>query len=461
MPDRRLLLCVAVARRPLRVDELAEILAFDFEGPIPAFREECRLKSPVEAVLSTCSTLLSLVEDRDSQVVQSAHFSVKEFLTSTRFAEKRDTTSSRYHISMTPAHTLITQVCLGVLLHLDQNVTRDSLTRFPLAKYAAEHWFEHARFEGVSQNAEEGMKQLFDLTKPYLGIWVWIHDPTVYYQRREGAEGPFPPRRATSLHYAACCGLHDFAKILATEYPKLVNSQCFDGASTPLHLTSRKGLVDVARMLVERGAVVSVQDKEREDPVARGGVQYLWFGRGTDARGVRRRYVGSGQVREDPPAPGGVQHGGTHAPGARRRHFGSGQGGRTPLHLAASIIGSSGVARMLVERGADISAQDKHGRTPLHEAASSFYVHVTRMLLERGADMSVQDKHGRTPLQLASSTGRVDVAQILVECGADIGSGQAREEASWRALGKKDITWFGQCPHGRTRMMRERGHTHR
>ena len=36
---RRLLLCVAVAYRPLRVEELAEILAFDFERPIPAFRE--------------------------------------------------------------------------------------------------------------------------------------------------------------------------------------------------------------------------------------------------------------------------------------------------------------------------------------------------------------------------------------------------------------------------------------
>ena len=85
----RLLQCVAVAYRPLRVEELAEILAFDFESPIPAFREGCRLKNPVEAVLSTCSTLLSVVKVNgwDSQVVQFAHFSVSEFLTSIRFAE--------------------------------------------------------------------------------------------------------------------------------------------------------------------------------------------------------------------------------------------------------------------------------------------------------------------------------------------------------------------------------------
>src|SRR5260221_8498017 len=246
---RRLLLCVAVASRPLRVEELAEILAFDFEGPIPAFREECRLKNPVEAVLSTCSTLLSVVvEYRGFQVVQFAHLSVKEFLISTRIAEKGDTILSRYHISMTPAHTVITQACLGMLLHLDQNITRDSLTRFPLAEYAAKHWFEHARFEGVSQNVAVGLKQLFDRTKPHLSIWLWIHDPTVDPWKRRGAEGPSPPH-GTPLHYAASCGLHDIAKVLATEYPKDVNSQGFDDLSTPLHLASNDGHVDAAPML--------------------------------------------------------------------------------------------------------------------------------------------------------------------------------------------------------------------
>ena len=265
---RRLLLCVAVTSRPLRVDELAEILAFDFERPIPAFREECRMKNPVEAVLSTCSTLLSVVDDWDfSQLVQFAHFSVKEFLTSTRFAEKRDPISNCYHISMTPAHTLMAQACLGMLSHLDQNITRDSLIRFPLVKYAAEHWFEHARFEGVSQNAEEGMKQLFDRTKPYLSIWPWIHDPIVdSWQRRRGVEGPLSPR-GTPLHYAAFCGLHDFAKVLATEYPKDVNSQTIDDGSTPLHLAVRGGYVDLGRILVEPGGDVSAQDKDGWTPL--------------------------------------------------------------------------------------------------------------------------------------------------------------------------------------------------
>src|SRR5487761_1339117 len=85
----RLFQCVAVASRPLRVEELAEFLAFDFNvGPILKFREDWRLEDPVDAVLSTCSTLLSIVNVEEIRVVQFSHYSVKEFLISTRFAEK-------------------------------------------------------------------------------------------------------------------------------------------------------------------------------------------------------------------------------------------------------------------------------------------------------------------------------------------------------------------------------------
>jgi len=263
---QRLLVCVTVASRPLRVEELAEILALDFKsGAIPKFHKDWRLKNPVQAVLSACS-LLSVVDvetfDESSRVVQFAHFTVKEFLTSSRFAEKHDNISRRYHISMSPAHTFVTQACLGVLLHLDKNITSRSLTQYPLAEYAAQHWFEHARFEGVSQDAVEGMKQLFDRTKPHLSIWLWIHDPTVpFWERRKRAEGPSPPC-GTPLHYAAFCGLPDIAKMLTIEHPQGVNSRSFNDALTPLHLASRYGHVDLARMLVEHGADVSAQEED-------------------------------------------------------------------------------------------------------------------------------------------------------------------------------------------------------
>jgi len=86
----RLFQYVAVASRPLRVEELAEFLSFDFKaGPIPKFREDWRLEDPVDAVLSMWSPLLTLVNVKGSEVVQFSHFSVKEYWMSSRLAEKK------------------------------------------------------------------------------------------------------------------------------------------------------------------------------------------------------------------------------------------------------------------------------------------------------------------------------------------------------------------------------------
>ena len=160
----RLLQFVAVAFRPLHVEELAEILAFDFEThPIPTFHEDWRMEDPLDAVLSICSALLTIVDAEGSPVIGFSHISVKEFLTSQRLAETNDETSRRYYISMIPSHTLAAQACLGMLLHVDQNVTRDSLLNSPLADYAEEYLLEHAQFENVYPSVEDGIKQLLDL----------------------------------------------------------------------------------------------------------------------------------------------------------------------------------------------------------------------------------------------------------------------------------------------------------
>jgi len=375
---RRLLLCVAVVSRPLRVEELAELLAFDFEeGDIPRFHEDWRLEDPVEAVLSTCSTLLSLVNAENSQVIQFSHFSVKEFLTSARFAEKHDTISNRYHVSLTPAHILVAQACLGILLHLDEGVTRSTLSEFPLAEYAAEHWFEHARFEGVSQHSFGGMKQLFDQRKPHMAIWIWICDPTVpSWQRDEQEESPLAPY-GTPLHYASFCGLQDIVKVLAIEHPQDVNSRSFTGDSeeTPLHLMSRGGHVDVARLLIKYGADATAQSSD----------------------------------------------------------------GTTPLHRA-SEWGHVDLARLLIEHGADVAAQSNDGTTPLHRASEEGHVDLAQLLIDHGADTTAQSNNGSTPLHWASEGGHVDLARLLIDHGADA-TAQSKDgttplhRASWGTSG--------------------------
>src|SRR6267142_724694 len=392
----RLFQCVAVASRPLRVEELAEFLAFDFNArPIPKFREDWRPDDPIEAVVSTCSLLLSVVNIDESTVIQFSHFSVKEFLTSSRFSKKCDSTSRRYHVSAIPAHTLVTQACLGILLHLDENVAGDHQEKFPLSGYAAEHWFEHARLEGVSENAVQGMKQLFDSKKPHLAVWLSIHDPILTYKQ---TERPLPSK-GTALHYAAFCGLHNIVKFLAMQRPRDVRSQGFSNKSTPLHLASRKGFVQVARALVEHGARVSAENKEGWTPLhltsAGGHVEVTQF---LVERGARVS--------------------------AKKKD------GQTPLHLAL-INGHLDLARFFVEHGANVSVKDNDGRTPLHWAVERGHVDLAELLIEHGADVSVKDNDGQDPLRCVVDGGHVDLARLLCEHGADV---SVRSVQGWTLL---------------------------
>ena len=230
-----------MAFRPLSVEELAEILSFDFKtGSIPKFREGWRLEDPVDAVLSTTSSLLAIVDVEGSRIIQFSHFSVKEFLTSSRLAEMNDNISRRYHISLTPAHTLAAQAGLGILLHLEEHVVnRDGLKEYPLAEYAARYWVDHARFEDVSGNIEDGMRRLFDPSEPHLAIWVWIFDPmSPGQQQTRQAERPLQSKRPP-LHYAANYGLYSITKFLIIHHSQDVHSQAFDDRS--LHCIWRRG----------------------------------------------------------------------------------------------------------------------------------------------------------------------------------------------------------------------------
>ena len=59
---------------------------------------------------------------------------------------------------------------------------------------------------------------------------------------------------------------------------------------------------------------------------------------------------------------------------------------RTPLLVAASFPRTVAVLRLLLERGADLRAQDRAGATALALAVRSADVDVVRFLVERGLD---------------------------------------------------------------------------
>src|SRR6266849_1207187 len=181
----RLLQCLTVASWPLRVEELAEVLAVDFAAPahagVPQLNPNWRWTDHHQAVLSTCSSLITIVDDGKFQVVQFSHFSVKEYLISDRLARSsRDI--SRYHIALEPAHTILAQACLGVLLRLDNHVIADNMDEIPLVGYASRHLFDHAGFERVASHIRVAMEYFFDADKPHWTAWSRVQKIDVQWK---------------------------------------------------------------------------------------------------------------------------------------------------------------------------------------------------------------------------------------------------------------------------------------
>jgi len=465
----RLFQSVAVTSRPLRVEELAEFLAFDFNtGPTLRFNEGWRLQDPINAVQAICPSFLAVVDIGGSQIIQFSHFSVKEFLTSSRLAESKQEIS-RYHVSMAPAHSLVAKACLGILLHLDKNAVKDALQKFPLAPYAALHWFDHARFEDVSRNVEDGMNILLDSSKPHLAVWVSLHNTELpSWTLFKRGERPLPPS-GTPLHYATICGLHAFVKVLVVENPHDLDSLGSDN-STPLHMASLMGYEQVARVLLESDADVTAQNDDDQTPLhvasSEGHLQVVRALVEHGASATARDKVGMTPLHlalqprdvEDPHVPSsgadagentlarshgdlqidflsylvsqetniqvthGPREGGVHmtAQGSiflyealHHRYPGPldflpmpeggamAQDNNAWNHLA-SRSGHVEVAQVLVQHGADPTAQDKDGQTPLHWASQSGHVEIVQSLVEHGADPTAQNKVGWSPLHLAS-----------------------------------------------------------
>jgi len=368
-----------VAVRPLRVEELAEVLAFDFntEG-MPKLNPGWRWEDQEEAVTSACSSLVMIVKDGDSRVVQFSHFSVKEFLTADRLAEPiRDVT--RYHIRLEAAHTILAQACLGVLLRLDDGVDLDSIEGFPLARYAAQHWPTHARVENVSSHIKGGMECLFDADKPHFATWLWIYNEDQWGSSMITMRPSKP--EAVPLYYAAQLGFRDLAEHLITEHPKHLSARGRFQV-TPIHAAASAGQVDILSLLIQHGADLNARNRIGDTPL---------FVASKNAR------LEVGQIL--------LNHG---ADIEARNEFNN-------TALIYAIYGNIEFARMLLERGAVINARCQSDKTPLHWAAEEGKLEFVRLFLEHGADVNALDQFGDTPSELGLRNGHPEIADLLSE----------------------------------------------
>ena len=388
----RMLQCLTVATRPFSVAELAELLAFDFDvasDGIPKLNSKWRWEDHEQAVLSTCSSLITVIPNDGSPVVQFSHFSVKEFLMSERLATStRDI--SQYHISLEDAHTLLAQASLGVLLR-DPDITNDA-DIVPLAGYAAEHWVTHAQVENVASRVGDGMEPLFDPEKPYFEAWVQLHDidtgHNLYFPKASDSEPGARP-----LYYAAFCGFYEVVEHISLKSPQYAGvggGRC----GTPLHSASIAGHLRVVQSLLRHGVGVDVRAYANRTA--------LLLASTSGHHDVVQCLLDNGadvNSQDD-----------NHA---------------TPLNWAA-YCGYVDVVRVLLKHNADVNSQDRDGRTPLHDAMlgsepKGDYPRVVRLLLEHGANASARNTEHLTPFQLVQMVPtKLDILRILIEHGADI-----------------------------------------
>lgn len=136
---------------------------------------------------------------------------------------------------------------------------------------------------------------------------------------------------------------------------KGVDINCRDtNGMTPLIAAAGKGYLDMVKLLIERGADVSLKEKRK-------GLSALKF------------------------AAGG---------------------------------GHSEVIRLLLDAGADVNELDYWGRGALIFAAGKGVIENVKMLIERGAEVNVKDVYGNTALTVAEDMGHIEVQKILLDAGA-------------------------------------------
>lgn len=208
------------------------------------------------------------------------------------------------------------------------------------------------------------MKLLFDPRKPHFSVWTRLYDPLELYFLVSQNWRNISRSRVSLLHHTSLLGLRDVVEFLVVGRLQDVNSRdAFDNL-TPLFMASRKGHLEVSRILLQFGADANARDLNGRTPlhlaVQSGCLDIIQFllEHGADAN-AQDKY------------------------------------NRTPLHPNHTYLGfwNPKISEVLLKRGMDPNARDKHGQTLLYSALARGHLESAQVLLEHGADVNALDNN--------------------------------------------------------------------
>ena len=190
---------------------------------------------------------------------------------------------------------------------------------------------------------------------------------------------------------------------------------------TPLHKVSAKGHKDIVELLIDKGAQIDVK--------AKNGCTPLYVAASSQHKHITQLLLDYGAVMEPDIALmlediELVKHYLDRGVDANSKLAKGYTTGESWLNKAVAYQNRN-LVELLLNHGAIVN--DKTGTfksSPLHRATKGIkgrvYRNICELLIARGADVNAEDKYGKTPLHGAAECGNQDIVEFLLDCGADV-----------------------------------------
>nr|XP_015818185.2 ankyrin-3 isoform X22 [Nothobranchius furzeri] len=248
----------------------------------------------------------------------------------------------------------------------------------------------------------------------------------------------------TPLHIAAHYGNINVATLLLNRGAAVDFKARND--ITPLHVASKRGNTNMVRLLLERGAKIDARTKDGLTPLhcgARSGheqVVEMLLNRGAPILSKTKNGLSPLHMATQGDHLNCVQlllHHEVPVDDVTNDYL-------TALHVAAHC-GHYKVAKVILDKKANPNAKALNGFTPLHIACKKNRHKVMELLLKHGASIQAVTESGLTPIHVAAFMGHENIVHQLINHGASPNTSNVRGETALHMAaraGQSDVVQY-------------------